>query len=386
MIRNLWVVIALFCVFVSCGNKEKVGIVFSKGIEENHSINTFSKDLIMNSYVDTVSFILLDDSKEESLLKDINKCIIKNNRIYILDFFGTELVKVFDLSGKFLFMVGAKGGGPGEFFRTFDFDVNDNGVFLLDVRNRKIIEYDLNGLFREEYNYNDKLSGINSFIVTNQSNFLLSMSQDAYPEAKVLLVDKKFNIIQKVLAFNKTETKELLRIGSFRRCGENIVYHYPISDDIYLFEQSGEISAKYTLSLNEKPIDDDIKSNYRKVVSERSSGQFNYFHEVPFFNGTMLLTTMFYGSNKALFCLDMKEHKYAIESYEGILELFTKLSIKNFNFPVYIDENRVICALNQLVYDRMKEKDAVDESSLKSLSEGATMLIVYHLKQKKDVL
>lgn len=381
MFRNLLLIFAILIVLVGCKNKEKINFTVSDGINETYSINAFSKTLDMSEYTDSLSFIALDDSKDEALLKDINKCIIKNDHIYVFDFFGTESVKVFDLSGNFLFTVGTKGGGPGEFFRTFDFDVNDDGIFLLDIRNRKILKYNLYGSFQEEYSYNDKFSGINSIIATNESTFLLGMDGSIYTEAKVLLVDKQYNVIQKILPFQEADTKGHLKIGSFRRCGDNIVYHYPVSDEIFLFEQSGRLANRYTLSLNETPISDDIKKDYKNVVSERKFGKFNYFHETPFFNGRMFLTTMFYGSNKALFCLDIKAQKYVIKSYEGLLDFLGKLTIKDFNFPIYLDENQVVCVLNQQIYDKMQEKDAIDSSSLKKLNEGGTILLIYHLKK-----
>ncbi|AVM58335.1 6-bladed beta-propeller [Bacteroides heparinolyticus] len=382
MFRSLCLTLVLSIILVACKNKEKVNFVISDGMKEVCSVNTFSKTLDMGEYVDSLSFISLEDSKEEALLKDINKCIIKNGRIYVLDFFGTESVKVFDLSGRFLFMVGSKGGGPGEFFRTFDFDVNDHGIFLLDIRNKKIIEYNLDGSFREEYSYIGKFSGINSFVVTNESTFLLGMDGSIYTEAKVLLVDKQYNIIHKILPFQETDTKGQLKIGSFRRCGNNIVYHYPISDEIFLFEQSGKLANRYILSLNDTPIPDDIRMDYRNVVSERKFGGFNYFHETPFFNGRMFLATMFYGSNKALFCLDIKTGKYMIKSYEGVLNFFSKLTIRDFNFPVFMDENQIVCVLNLMIYDNVQEKDVIPSSFLKKMNEGGTVLLVYHLKKK----
>lgn len=381
MFRNLCLLLVVSAVVLACGNKEKVSLSISDGAENTYSLNAFSETLDMAEYTDSLSFIPLDDSEPEALLKDINKCIIKDGRVYLLDFFGTESVKVFDLSGKYLFTVGTKGGGPGEFFRTFDFDVNDTGIFLLDVRGKKILSYDLNGSFREEYNYNSKLSGVNSFIATDDSRFLLGMDGSVYDDAKVLLVNSQFDVIEKVLPFQDSDTKGQLKIGSFRRCGTSVVYHYPVSDDIYLFDHSGKLTNVYKLSLNETPIPDDIRKDYRSIVSERKMGGFNYFHETPFFNGRLFLTTMFYGSDKALFCLDIKEQKYTVKSYEGLLTLLKKLTIKDFNFPIFMDENQVVCVLNQMIYDKLTEQDAIDTSCLEKMNEGGTVLLVYRLKK-----
>lgn len=375
------ILISILCtvMFVSCWNREKVNVAISGEMEEECSIKYLSKDLDMGSYIDSISFIALDDSNENAFLRDINKCIIKEDRIYVLDFFGTESVKVFDMSGKFLFMVGNKGNGPGEFFRAEDFDVSKDGIFLLDVSRKKIFEYALDNSFKGEYYYGNKLSGVNSFLVTDQCDFLLGMNK-GYNDSKVLLVDKNFKIVESILPFEKNDTEGQLKIGSFRRCGNKTVFYYPVSDDVYLFDESGRISKKYTISLNETPISNDIRRDYKNIVSERKLGGFSYFHEVPYFNGNIFVTTMFCGPSKALFCLDIVNGKYAIDSYEGIMELFKKLSIHNFNFPIYMDETRVLCSLNQTIYEKIKEQELIPSKYQKVLSEGGTILLVYHLK------
>lgn len=121
MFYRILAICAFAMTLLGCGHKEKVSVFVTNDMKDSCLVSSLSNTLDMNSYVDSLSFISLDDSDANSFIKDINKCIIKNDRIYLLDFFGTESVKVFDLSGKFLFMVGAKGGGPGEFFSYFRF-------------------------------------------------------------------------------------------------------------------------------------------------------------------------------------------------------------------------------------------------------------------------
>ena len=44
----------------------------------------------------------------------------------------------------------------------------------------------------------------------------------------------------------------------------------------------------------------------------------------------------------------------------GIMDLFKKLSIHDFNFPVYVDNNQIVCSMNQMIYEKMKEKEMID--------------------------
>lgn len=50
------------------------------------------------------------------------------------------------------------------------------------------------------------------------------MDKEIYDDAKVLLVNQEFEIIQHILPFNEKDTQGQLKIGSFRRCGDNIVF------------------------------------------------------------------------------------------------------------------------------------------------------------------
>lgn len=71
-----------------------------------------------------------------------------------------------------------------------------------------------------------------------------------------------------------------------------------------------------------------------------------------------------------------------IKSYEGVLNFFSKLTIRDFNFPVFMDENQIVCVLNLMIYDNVQEKDVIPSSFLKKMNEGGTVLLVYHLKKK----
>jgi len=65
------------------------------------------------------------------------------------------------------------------------------------------------------------------------------------------------------------------------------------------------------------------------------------------------------------------------------MELFKKLSIRDFNFPVYADNNQIVCAMNQMIYEKIEEKEMIDPAYIEMLKEGGTLLLVYHLRNDK---
>lgn len=92
--------------------------------------------------------------------------------------------------------------------------------------------------------------------------------------------------------------------------------------------------------------------DYREISKQRRVREFCYFYETPFMNEQLLLSTVFYNSKKAMLCADLGKHTFITDVYSGELSF----SLSNFNFPIYMDENQVVCLLDQMSYDYFDEK------------------------------
>lgn len=340
-------------------------------------VENFDEKLSLVDLIDSISFISLAAECEEALFKQINKCLFIGDKIYIMDYFGNSTVTVWENKGNFLFKVGKQGQGPGEYHKITDFDVSNGKIYLLDSSQRKILCYDSVGAFVDEFSYRKKIEGVNDLIVTSDSNFLLGMDVELNDSDQVILTDSKFDIKQNVLSFDKGTTRNHLNIGCFKRCGKNIIYHYPVSNDVYIFDNVGQLVQKYNISFGQM-IPSDIKADYREISKQRRVRKFCYFYETPFMNEQLLLSTVFYNSKKAMLCADLGKHTFIKDVYSGELSF----SLSNFNFPIYMDENQVVCLLDQMSYDYFDEKSkkVIDSQCRASLENGEVVLVVYHLK------
>ena len=81
------------------------------------------EDILESELFDSV-FIVPLETKNSCFLGKIDKIEIFNNKIYVLDQEISCCLFVFDLNGKFLFKVGQKGRGPGEYQCVLDFSLN----------------------------------------------------------------------------------------------------------------------------------------------------------------------------------------------------------------------------------------------------------------------
>jgi WD40 repeat protein len=77
-------------------------------------------------------------------LKSVQKIILHDGKIFILDFKRCELY-VLDLSGKHLYTVGRPGQGPGDIEAGEDFCIDNNKIYVLNAMSNRISVFKING-------------------------------------------------------------------------------------------------------------------------------------------------------------------------------------------------------------------------------------------------
>lgn len=82
---------------------------------------------------------LYQDSKH--IIGSIYNCVIDNNFFYIVDSRSSN-IKIYDLDGKLVKVLGNKGNGPGEFQLPKAIDIDDKYIYVTDVKSRKLNIFD----------------------------------------------------------------------------------------------------------------------------------------------------------------------------------------------------------------------------------------------------
>lgn len=114
------------------------------------------------------------ETTSQSLMGMIRKVEFYKDRIYIHDV-ETNMVYIYDKSGKFLRKIGQKGGGPGEFTTLlygFMIDPYANRLLVYDQGNRKMNYFSLDGTFLFDRNVPMMLDG--EFKVVSPNQILVS--------------------------------------------------------------------------------------------------------------------------------------------------------------------------------------------------------------------
>lgn len=82
------------------------------------------------------------ETTDDARIGEIDKVVVTDDRIYVLDIFLTQSVYVFDKQGKFLHKISRHGQGPGEYVQLFDMDIDSQGAInLLSRLPQKIMTF-----------------------------------------------------------------------------------------------------------------------------------------------------------------------------------------------------------------------------------------------------
>ena len=147
--RSLKILLLFLLLFSGCNKqqKSKTDVVPSISVDFAYS----QPNLELNDIAKSISFIRLE-TNSDCLLRGISKVEIHDGRIYIFDSSYPGNLYCFDFHGKFMFKVGERGNGPGEYVSLLDFAVDiENKCLWLGDDAKKILKYDLYGIFLEQH-------------------------------------------------------------------------------------------------------------------------------------------------------------------------------------------------------------------------------------------
>ena len=152
--KNLKIAIAITCMVIM------INILTSCKESTQRNVNTdllvFKRDQIKEidrisfddaEFIDSCVFVLLETT-ELSLIGDITSLETFEGKFYIFDR-QTKKLKVFSSTGDFLYDIGRKGNGPGEYLGIHLFIINskERKICLFDPLKLAVHEYSLDGKF-----------------------------------------------------------------------------------------------------------------------------------------------------------------------------------------------------------------------------------------------
>ena len=260
ILLSLLIAILLF----SCNNDEK-NKNSSQGTEEIIIDAKHQTALPYDSIFKEIDYIKLETT-DENLIGQISQVIFIDSLIVVVDKENARTVNVFDQTGKFLYPIGTKGNGPGEYVDISHVTYNrlKDRLALYDKMQKRIINYNLKGehLFTErppftliyfEYLKN----GGKAFYKGGTQDPLLGKLKD-----NPLYVTDSFNnpLYGDCYVYYKLNTFEYSSNSPLRTFDEMTYFSPDFSNVVYLVNDS-MVAPKYHINIVENgmpPIDDNI--------------------------------------------------------------------------------------------------------------------------------
>lgn len=239
-INNLIILSTVICL-LSCNKQDnKISTEYSSSI--SFDINKANKICNFSDICKNVTFIELE-TKDESIIGNIDKLHIANNNIYIKD--GNKL-NVFGINGTFLFCLNKRGAAPNEYIEISDFSITDNGeIVISDALSKKIIFYNNKGNYITHKIFNFYIEDI---AVLNDSLYIIDCNDNKNEQ----LVIWNKNIDKIIYKYFEYENRFILPLQqTFCNIDKKIYYQIPLSNELYSFNKNGKINQKISLDFND---------------------------------------------------------------------------------------------------------------------------------------
>lgn len=366
-----FIVLMIFVFFV-IGSCKRTSSLNNNSVDDTESevLSISDNDTILN-IIDSVTYVpLIEDSN--FLFSSISKITIRGNKIYIFDLLGSNSLYCFDTSGVFLFKIGKQGGGPEEYLKLWDFDVNDSHIYMYDINGQKMLKYDLRGHFVQSIKTSFKAS---AFKLLNNGEVLFSLEKGELNDALLIRADSNLVIQKEFLRYSNDNLDDKITNNLFQESGNDLFYNKSVNDTVYLFsKKNGDLKKKYIFDFKEKSVPLELRNNYDKLVSNRAASEYVYFFDTPFVVRGCLVGSVFKGEDKGTLIYDFKREKYSIVKW-----IANKLSYKDITLPLFTDGKQIVSWMDYEIFESLKIKPILNEDYIKQMKEGGRLLVFYHV-------
>jgi len=247
--------IFLGIVLIGCERNRDHQIVKEVNPKTFNILPDAAKKLRYSQFMNSIEYIPLETS-DNIFIGEVVKIEFAQQKYFILD---QNKLLVFNQEGRFLFVVGSIGRGPGEYTYPYDFilDTIQQTIEVYCRGNRKLTKYNMsNGNYIEEFSFNYDADAL---IKTRNGSYLLH--GEFYNNKKEFTSLKRINIDGSERELSLYYPKDLsehscdiIRMGlthlAFSQLEDGILYSRNLDNNIYLIRDDS-IFTKYVLDFGD---------------------------------------------------------------------------------------------------------------------------------------
>jgi len=281
--RQLVVMILLIVLLlVSCDNKPRIKeSLIAEGSTTVIKPKLDYSQLDISAILDTVKFVKLELT-DKSFIGNINKVIVFEDRIYVLDK-QTSSLFVFNMDGKFIFKISRIGRGPEEYIQLdfFDIDLENKQIVLTDLMGYWMLRYDLEGNYVSRKKIPFWIEGVvpifnnGAVVYSNHRNNNSKLGQ----EYNIFYLDSLMQISKayfpyKSSNFDNPQIKFITpQSGSFYTYNKSRYFFSAYKDQVYQITEEG-LNPKYLFDFEGKAFNEEYLSQKNELKRYKEKGEF----------------------------------------------------------------------------------------------------------------
>ncbi len=369
-IKNKWLTILLFSVFISSCNQSKSDV----GEYENDvtlEIGDIEEEKSFYDEFDNFAIVPLEGC-QEAMLSDVYKMQATDTGVYFFDnvSFSNPSVLLFNHDGSFRNKIGTQGHSKGEYTSVSNFSATSTGdtVVLLDFNTLKTYRSD--GTFvssqtlEDEYGWDD--------LLPLKDGLLMATYHRGYDHLMSLYswgLDKKQSLLPSSSELIKGA---LWSINRLQKVGDKICYLDGYTSTFYIFDLNhpNEIS-RYTLS-SPKMLTEQIAMKEIDFMNNGYDFVCDYI-----FDGEEILGILQYGCREHDFRVNLKENKVTVSDHTGFRYRFQCYHDGYYYQLLYPFQIQKIFSSKEVSH--MKEANKILEEAFKTCNKDVTEYDNYYL-------
>jgi hypothetical protein len=297
------------CLFLaSCHTKPTRNDVKIEKIDINIKVFYRTFDI---SGIYEAQFIPLE-STEESLVGEVDKVIVYDSLIYVLDCKNAKKLFVFNMEGKFIRTIGKVGKGNGEYLVLNDFDIAEDRIYISSQQNNKMLVFNLNGQHIKDIKFSGYI-GMN-FKALKDKGFVVKNADGSNKSAIF------YNIMGKKSKIVTNPEIDFMRYSNpyaFTEFNNDLYMYFAMNDTIYKIADD-YLLPKYAVDLGIKSIpfnkiyNKKLLDNYRaskEYLSIMTFLTFPKYHFIKVYNSDLTHSILINKINGNIFCANIFNYK-----------------------------------------------------------------------------
>ncbi len=239
----------------------------------------FKDEILISDYFTEIDYIILEsiDSVYSSLIGEVYKISVDQNRVLIFDKRLTQNIFIYDSTGKYLNTISNKGKGPGEYTFPWNLHLSDNYIELFDAGSYKMISYNLDGQYIKENYFSFYVEEFmrfdNKLIFTSSTNSSKLLPEKENSNVLYITDSTATSVIESYFPYHSLE--DYIDPGLIFSHQDTISFVRPYYGRVYSISKNAKLQPRYLFDFGDYQMTREMASafNEQELVKKFINGE-----------------------------------------------------------------------------------------------------------------